>query len=153
MVHSKGDLERAEPLYAEAIGLEFRSLGKEHPDRAYTLGSYAALLRSRGDNVGAAPHAREALRLREAAFAPTDARLVRTRLAMAEILAALQEVDEAIRQLDAALDAAEAPQFDVEQKRRALSIAAAVFGSLGKSERASEVKAKVEAMPGKSGAR
>lgn len=65
----KANRLRAEPLFLKAIALELKGLGPNHPDRSHTLNSYAGLLRAKKDAAGSEAMHREALRIREAAYA------------------------------------------------------------------------------------
>lgn len=68
LLHSQGELDRAEPLYLEALEMKRRLLGAEHPDVAFTLNNLASLRHARGDYTGAAEFLREALGLLSGIF-------------------------------------------------------------------------------------
>jgi CHAT domain-containing protein/Tfp pilus assembly protein PilF len=61
LLHQQGDLDRAEPLYLEALEGSRRILGENHPDVATTLNNLASLRYVRGDYSGAEAFLRDAL--------------------------------------------------------------------------------------------
>jgi CHAT domain-containing protein len=68
LLHSQGEHDRAEGLYAEALEKKRRLLGEQHPDVALTLNNLASLRHARGDYAGAAAFLREALDLLSGVF-------------------------------------------------------------------------------------
>ncbi len=62
VLHSKGDLEAAEPLYQQALE-RYRRRQESQAEKANVLSSYGALLQAKGDYEGAAVQFRESLDL------------------------------------------------------------------------------------------
>jgi tetratricopeptide (TPR) repeat protein len=69
-LESKGDLDRAEPLFRSALDIAEKTLGPDHPDTAGSLNNLAALLESKGDYAAAEPLYRRALAIAEKTLGP-----------------------------------------------------------------------------------
>ena len=53
LLHTKGDLAAAEPLYREALEGRRETLGNRHPDTLASRNSLGALLQDKGDLAAA----------------------------------------------------------------------------------------------------
>jgi tetratricopeptide (TPR) repeat protein len=65
-----GDYAGAEPLARQALAINEKALGPDHPDVAISLNNLAALLYAKGDYAGAEPLCRRALAIREKTLGP-----------------------------------------------------------------------------------
>jgi len=68
ILHRKGDLASAEPLFREALAIYRRKLGEEHPDVATGAGNLGRVLQGKGDLAGAESLFRQALAVRRRAL-------------------------------------------------------------------------------------
>ncbi len=88
LLHSQGELDRAEGLYLEALEKKRRFQGDGHPDVAFTLNNLASLRHAKGDYAGAAELIREALDLLSGIFGEEDPRATASLLNLAAVLKA-----------------------------------------------------------------
>jgi tetratricopeptide (TPR) repeat protein len=65
-----GDYAKAEPLLQEALGIQRKVLGPEHPDTANSLNNLGLLYKDTGDYAKAEPLYQEALRIRQKVLEP-----------------------------------------------------------------------------------
>jgi nephrocystin-3 len=70
LLHSRGDLDAAEPLYRRALEIAENALGPDHPETGISLNNLALLFKDRGDLDNAELLARKALEIAENALGP-----------------------------------------------------------------------------------
>ena len=61
LLHAKGDLAAAEPLFRKTLKVASKTYGRRHPDTLRSIGNLGALLQDKGDLAAAEPLCREAL--------------------------------------------------------------------------------------------
>jgi tetratricopeptide (TPR) repeat protein len=66
----EGEYAKAEPLYQEALRIQRKVLGPEHPDTANSLDNLAGLYQAMGEYAKAEPLRHEALRIRQKVLGP-----------------------------------------------------------------------------------
>ena len=66
LLHDKGDLAAAEPLYREALKALRETLGSRHPNTLASINNLGTLLYDKGDLAAAEPLLREALEVQRA---------------------------------------------------------------------------------------
>ncbi len=71
----RGDYQRAEPYFQEALSLRERIFGPEHPEVATAASNLAELYRVRGDYTAAEPLYRRAIAIRETKLGPAHSEL------------------------------------------------------------------------------
>jgi tetratricopeptide (TPR) repeat protein len=68
--HVRGAYSQAAPLLRDALAMQEKTLGPEHPDTAMSLNNLALLLTDQGDYAGALPLHERALAIREKVLGP-----------------------------------------------------------------------------------
>ena len=79
MYHARGEYDRAEPLYRQALSLKEKLVGPLHPDTAMTLNNLAVLLKAQGKMDEAASLYEQALAIFQAVFKPNHPKLLQCR--------------------------------------------------------------------------
>lgn len=103
-LEAKGKREEAEELHREALALQERGLGPEHPHVGLSLNSIALLAMERGDIEAAAPLLERALAIFERALGPESAEAATALDNLGNLRRAEQDYDRAERLLRRALD-------------------------------------------------
>jgi tetratricopeptide (TPR) repeat protein len=124
----KGDLDSAEPLYREALELEMRILGPDHPDVAVTQRNLAKLLIARKQFPEAEDLLRRCLDVRTRSLPASDIRTLVTRLDLARVLMAQGMQDPADALIEEALEATKDLAPGTEARGVALTQAAKYYG-------------------------
>ncbi|RMF71246.1 MAG: serine/threonine protein kinase [Planctomycetota bacterium] len=107
-------LERARPLYAEALELRSKWLGEAHPETAKMHNNYGKLLRDLGERAAAEEHYRASLAILTAALGQRHAYTARAMYNLAELLAEDAEAGDAARRREAETLCAKALTFQQE---------------------------------------
>jgi len=70
LLKAKGDYDGAEPLFREALAIDKKVYGEDHPEVATDLNNLAQLLKKKGDEKTASSMGKEALRIRLKVLGP-----------------------------------------------------------------------------------
>lgn len=87
LLHSKGDLNAAEPLFRQAGEIRRNRLGEEHPLYATDLNNLALLLQDKGDLDGAEPLYRQAIAIAEKSLGPEHSNTKGIKVSLVALLA------------------------------------------------------------------
>jgi Tfp pilus assembly protein PilF len=129
----------------EALDAETAALGPDHVEHAPTLTNLGVLLLREGRAGEAEPLLRQAAKIRQAALPPTDGRVLRTRLALAQ--SDITGSEEAQSQVRALLDAALATDVAPQARALVLAEAAAWYRSRGATDEAERLEALANVAP------